>query len=564
MVIEALAAVGLVGNIVQFIDFSYNLFTVSTAIHHSYAGASQSARDIESITKELQQWCAKIASRRNSQGQLLPSHHNKSLVTLVAGCENAAVELLSALHALRAKDARSRWSCFRAALAATWKEAQINNMEKRLDTYRQQIANRQIGADLTKQISSLKHDIQHAVETLQKDLNEVRMQISKRSSVIDSGTNTTEDDRHDRKALAASLAECTSIASDIIIALALLDSLPFEQMDFRHSKIQTAHSGTLEWVFSTQWKSWIESADPIFWISGKPGSGKSTLMKHLVHNSRSHLSSSHNLVIVDYFFWVGGTDLQRSQEGLLRSLLYDILRQNPQLMKRILPDAWQDVSSRLAGGVATLHLARRCQAWTRGELLEAFHQLSTINDWDTKLLIFIDGLDEYAGDHEDLIWTICNLTKLDVKICVASRPWNIFEDAFGSNLKRKLYLQDLNKDDMQRYVDDNLRRQPNFQRLERSQADEIVGEIVGKSQGVFLWVHLVVRSLVEGLRNRDSISLLRKRLREFPSDLDQFFRYMFLSLEGVYKMHLSHMFQVALTADQPLSPIAYWLLDEIE
>jgi len=421
-----------------------------------------------------------------------------------------------------------------------------------------------MGADLTKQISTLKHDIQHALATLQKGLSRSQTQTSKRHSQTDARTNPSDDSRQVRKRLAATLAECTSVASDMVIALTLLDSLPFEQMGFRHSKIQPAHSGTLEWVFSTQWKSWIESADPIFWISGKPGSGKSTLMKYLVHNSKSHLSSSHNLVLVDYFFWVGGTDIQRSQEGLLRSLLYDILRQNTQLIKLVLPDAWQDVRSRLASGIVPLHLAWRRQAWTRGELLEAFHQLSTFEEWTTKLLIFIDGLDEYDGDHGDLIGMIDNLTRLGVRLCVASRPWNIFEDAFGSNLKRKLYLQDLNKGDMQHYVDDNLRDQLNFQRLEPFQADEIVREIVEKSQGVFLWVYLVVRSLLEGLRNRDSISLLRKRLREFPSDLDQFFRYMFLSLEGVYKTHLSHMFQIALTANQPLSPIAYWHLDEIE
>lgn len=139
MVIEALAAVGLAGNIVQFIDFAYNLLNATTAVHHSCAGASPRARDIESITKELQEWCAKIASRRNSQGQLLPSHDNKSLVTLVAGCEDAAIELISALQDLKAKKVSSRWSCFRAALAATWKAGQINDMEKKLEIYRQQI-----------------------------------------------------------------------------------------------------------------------------------------------------------------------------------------------------------------------------------------------------------------------------------------------------------------------------------------------------------------------------------------------------------------------------------------
>lgn len=425
--------------------------------------------------------------------------------------------------------------------------------------------NRQIGADLTLQIENLKFNIQHAMETLRNDLKEIQMQASNESSSLaDVRKHAREYNVDGRRTLAIMLANYSSIGSDIVISLTLLDSLTFEQMEFRHSKIQTAHPGTFEWAFSTEFKSWIKSPDPIFWISGKPGSGKSTLMKYLVHNSKTYLSSSHDLVIIDYYFWVGGTDLQRSQEGLLRSLLYDILRQNPQLIKSMLPDAWQEVSNHLSSGFIPLHLAQRSQTWTRASLVKAFHRISTVQNLKTKLILFIDGLDEYAGDHDDLIQTIVYLTRLDVKLCVASRPWNVFENAFGADLKRKLYVQDLNREDMQHYVNDKLRRQPNFRRLEGPQADEIVVEIVRKSQGVFLWVFLVVRSLVEGLRNRDSITLLRKRLQEFPSDLEQFFRYIFLSLEGVYKVHLSHMFQVALTTNMPLSPIAYWHLDEIE
>lgn len=83
-------------------------------------------------------------------------------------------------------------------------------------------------------------------------------------------------------------------------------------------------------------------------------------------------------------------------------------------------------------------------------------------------------------------------------------------------------------------------------------------------QGVFLWVRLAVRSLVEGLRNRDSLVLLRHRLHEFPSDLDSFFRHMFDSLESIYQPRLSHMFQVALAAGEPLSLLAYWFVDQID
>ena len=140
MALEALAAVGLAGNIVQFIDFSCRLFSTTTSIHRSYAGSSRSIQDIENVAQELQQWCGKVASLRNAQGHPPASQHNQSLVKLAEDCQTAAVELLSAVHALKAKNPKSKWNSFRAALAMTWKESQIADMETRLDSYRKQLA----------------------------------------------------------------------------------------------------------------------------------------------------------------------------------------------------------------------------------------------------------------------------------------------------------------------------------------------------------------------------------------------------------------------------------------
>jgi hypothetical protein len=78
---------------------------------------------------------------------------------------------------------------------------------------------------------------------------------------------------------------------------------------------------------------------------------------------------------------------------------------------------------------------------------------------------------------------------------------------------------------------------------------------------LFLWTFLVVRSLVNGLENLDRFIDLLRRLREFPSDLNEFFAHIFRSLEPVYRVQVARAFLVALTATQPLSPIAYWFLD---
>lgn len=110
----------------------------------------------------------------------------------------------------------------------------------------------------------------------------------------------------------------------------------------------------------------------------------------------------------------------------------------------------------------------------------------------------------------------------NVKLCIASRPWNVFESAFGNSSTRKVYLQNVNKPDIQLYVKNKLGDRADFIALRGRdpQADVIIKELIEKAQGVFLWVYLVVRSMIHGLQNFDRISDMQRRLRSFPDDLD--------------------------------------------
>ena len=72
-----------------------------------------------------------------------------------------------------------------------------------------------------------------------------------------------------------------------------------------------------------------------------------------------------------------------------------------------------------------------------------------------------------------------------------------FEDAFGD--KSFLMLQDLTYDDIRNYVSSNFEGNPGFaelQRREPSYAKELQQHVAKKAAGVFLWVHLVVQSLL--------------------------------------------------------------------
>ncbi|CEJ60586.1 hypothetical protein PMG11_09155 [Penicillium brasilianum] len=339
----------------------------------------------------------------------------------------------------------------------------------------------------------------------------------------------------------------TAIASnEIATKLFILRSLRFDGMELRRSQVSEAHKHTYSWAYMSAFSEWMVSEDPVFWISGKPGSGKSTLMKYLVNSPDTcdHLrkwAGTRKLVIIDHFFWINGSSLHRSQEGLLRSLLFDVFRKCPELIETAFPEQWND-SMNLSYDFDDLSLS-----WDRQELLSGLQQITLQTASSNTFCIFIDGLDEYEGEHEDLVNILSNMAHTSpIKLCVASRPWNIFEKALGKSLTRKLYLENLNKPDIELYVKIPLQDRADFRALALASPDaaELASDIVQRSNGVFLWVYLVVLA--------------------YPVDLDKFFKHIMDSLDPIYQAQIARGFSVALAARDPLSVVSFWYLDELE
>lgn len=163
-----------------------------------------------------------------------------------------------------------------------------------------------------------------------------------------------------------------------------------------------------------------------------------------------------------------------------------------------------------------------------------------------KLCLFIDGLDEYEGNDEDIASLFGKtLMSHNVKICCSSRPHQVFADAFAS--RPGLRLQDLTIPDMKKYVHDRLERHSRMQQLFKDEpvpSRKLIDEIGTAASGVFLWVRLVVSSLLNGLGAHDDILFLRKRLEEYPKELDEFFHQMIFKVDKVYQQERARLFQL--------------------
>lgn len=205
------------------------------------------------------------------------------------------------------------------------------------------------------------------------------------------------------------------------------------------------------------------------------------------------------------------------------------------------------------------------EPWTQQELRQAIDQLKKATSVKVRFCFFIDGLDEYNGHPDHIVDVLEGLRNLqDIKLCISSRPWNEFVDAFGQGSNSQLALEDLTREDIRSYVSDTLENNRRFATLKQRdvRSQELAQQIVDKARGVFLWVVLVVRSLLDGLRNADSIQVLQRRLHEFPDTLEQFFSHMLFSVDSIYRSQTAQAFQYAKIARRPLPLLTYSFLDD--
>lgn len=130
-------------------------------------------------------------------------------------------------------------------------------------------------------------------------------------------------------------------------------------------------------------------------------------------------------------------------------------------------------------------------------------------------------------------------------MCLASRPWLVFEDAFRR--RPSLRMEDLTNKDIQRFASEKLGEHPMVAQLrgiDEKGANILVNEVTEKSAGVFLWVRLVVKSLLEGLRDGDTLEDLQARLLLLPRDLEALFKKILDDLDPAYFEEASQFLQI--------------------
>ncbi|KAH8819326.1 hypothetical protein F5884DRAFT_815547 [Xylogone sp. PMI_703] len=292
------------------------------------------------------------------------------------------------------------------------------------------------------------------------------------------------------------------------------------------------------WAFDSRLSKWFCSGSGTFWISGKPRSGKSTFMKVIARhpqtkNLLTHWAGSVDaLAVAVHFFWIAGTPIQKSWQGLL---------QPPPLT----PSRWE------AAKTGRWQIAT--EPWSVSELAAALRALASAEDMPLKMCFFIDGLDEYNSDHAELYKVLCDMANSPhIKMCVSSRPWAVFEGSLGGESREGLDIHELTRDDIRGFVNDQLRTYPKWAMDESetatSEKSELTEQIVAWADG-------------EGLSNDDRTKKLVQRLNGLPPDLEQLFKHMLDSVDPADYSKIAGILQAAAHALEPLHIDLYWQLE---
>ncbi|OBT42905.1 hypothetical protein VE00_07314 [Pseudogymnoascus sp. WSF 3629] len=290
----------------------------------------------------------------------------------------------------------------------------------------------------------------------------------------------------------------------------MMDRLRFRQMDARLLTLKTAQAKTCRWLLKNgHYKDWMNTTKirehhGFFWIKGKPGTGKSIMMKFLFWEAKKSMKGS---IVMSFFFNARGGGLEKSTTGLYRSLLLQLLEKAPET--RHILDYY---------GTSGFNAIKEASDWPDEMLKEAFTRaLEKLGD--QRIVCYIDALDECPEDDvRDMISFFEGLGDLEksveFRVCFSSRHYP--EISIRTGLQLVLESEQDHKNDIILYIDTHLKIGTT------TQAEDIKAEILLKSSNIFLWVALVIPILNKEY-DRGRIKALKKRLGEIPAGLHELF-----------------------------------------
>lgn len=269
--------------------------------------------------------------------------------------------------------------------------------------------------------------------------------------------------------------------------------------------------GSGSWI-EDRIQSWWRGSQPLLWLHGGPGVGKSHLASKIITDlSKPESSSAPPPVVASFFFKNNDVDL-RSLNKALRTLAWQIATQRPGFAAHS-----EEFFLKEDPGDSYI-------VWKK-LLIEYF----TAAQLDSATCFVIDGIDEAEPEEQEILFSLLERTFEDDEVNKGAplrlvllgrdsiRP--IIDEHSLGWIPEIEVGNEQNKDDLHHYVSQKLQKTQLFRDYPDFQ-EEIIRKISHEAKGLWEWANLVIKSIMR-CRTKEQI---RKAVKAMPRGISAMLR----------------------------------------
>lgn len=126
---DPFTALGIAGNVIQFVDFAWKLVIGSRTIYQSSEGASENNLVLRVILADVSLLTDKMTIAGN----------DPSLDNIIRECKTISARLIELLQKLSVNGKKTKWRCFAVAMKEVWSKDEISELSSRLAKLQNQL-----------------------------------------------------------------------------------------------------------------------------------------------------------------------------------------------------------------------------------------------------------------------------------------------------------------------------------------------------------------------------------------------------------------------------------------
>ena len=286
--------------------------------------------------------------------------------------------------------------------------------------------------------------------------------------------------------------------------------------------------GTCSWILP-ELRAW-QAGPPShpLWISGSPGCGKSVMASFIIKErqnwipAKEGVDDSAKIIVAGSF-----CDKQPNRQTpiwILRTLLFEIFKQNRDLIDTKDPEFWQNCDD----PNPTLNTDSFESMESLAKLLGGI----AANPKVAELYLVVDGQYQQTQDAfglRNLINQVCSYGEEDAspRWILSTRP-NSFDRLMPN--AQVINLFEKNRDDIRIVAQARMKHiQQLNPALSESFFDDVVEMLTQRAEGMFLWLSLALKSLGDG--TIWDISIVKEKLQSIPYDVQAIYGNIYESID---------------------------------